>query len=150
MGGMNNPEQNRKLLKDEDNLKRKNLLESTSAYNFGSYALDRGIAAYSIAEEKNRVAKLKVSDENKHQYISCLAGKEGGIVAAAGLAGGGYKELKDLNYKLNDNEQINAYGGRLGVIKDSGKDMKNNLIGLSYGLINNNPDCESLLKKKIW
>lgn len=102
MGGIGDPQQSKNLL-GNSNLRRKSLLEN-KVDKYGRYVLDKSLTAYNINEEKKRVVKLKISDENKHQYVSCLAGKEGGVVAATGLAGGVYKEYKDLKYKLNDKE----------------------------------------------
>lgn len=98
----------------------------------------------------NRVAKMKISDENKHQYISCV-GSQGGILAAtAMLAGGALKEGRDLCKKLSNSKTRENYGGSCGVIKDSVKDMKNNLYGAGYGLIyRKDGDCDILLKHKI-
>lgn len=100
-------------------------------------------------KEIDRVAKLKgISDENKHQYISCLAGQGGLGMASLGLAGGVYKEITDLNKKINNPKYVDAYGGNVNIIRDSFKDMKNNLIGLKYGFFDDNPDCFGLLSKK--
>lgn len=99
--------------------------------------------------EIDRVTKLQnISDENKHQYISCLAGQGGLRMASLGLAGGVYKEIKDLSKKINNSKYVNAYGGNMNIVKDSVKDMKNNLIGLRYGFFDDNPNCYSLLSKK--
>lgn len=57
--------------------------------------------------------------------MSCLAGKEGIGMAGIGLIGGVYKEGQDLNRKLKSPKEIESYNGRWGIIKDSGKDMKN-------------------------
>ncbi len=144
MGGLHNPQSARQ---GSEPLKRKNLLNNNGLYNYG-YNLGEKTANW--ANQKPRVAKLNVSDENKHQYMSCLAGKEGPAMTAIGLAAGAAKEVDDLQYKLRNEEEIKRYNGRWGIVKDSAKDMKNNVIGAGYGLLNKNPDCESLLKKKIW
>jgi hypothetical protein len=107
-------------------------------------------SVYRAIKEKDKVAAMKISDENKHQYISCV-GSQGGLGSSiVTLAGGTYKEAKDIYKKLSNSEERKKYGGSLGVLKDSAKDMKNNLYGAGYGLTyRQNGDCNSLLKRKI-
>ena len=107
-------------------------------------------SVYRALKEKDKVAAMKISDENKHQYISCV-GSQGGLGSSiVTLAGGAYKEAKDIYKKLSKPEERKKYGGSLGVLKDSAKDMKNNLYGAGYGLTyRQNGDCNSLLKRKI-
>ena len=99
---------------------------------------------------KDRITPMNISDENKHQYISCV-GSQGGLGSSAiTLVGGALKEGKDISKKLSNSEERKKYGGSLGVLKDSAKDMKNNLYGAGYGLTyRQNGDCNSLLKRKI-
>ena len=43
---------------------------------------------------------MNISDENKHQYISCV-GSQGGLGSSiVTLAGGTYREAKDIYKKL--------------------------------------------------
>ncbi len=107
-------------------------------------------SVYRAIKEKDKVAAMKISDENKHQYISCV-GSQGGLGSSiVTLAGGAYREGKDIYKKLLKPEERKKYGGSLGVLKDSVKDMKNNLYGAGYGLTyRQNGDCNSLLKRKI-
>ena len=72
-----------------------------------------------------------MSDENKHQYVSCV----GVFSASTVLAGAALKEGKDLYRKLSNGKLRKMYGGIGGVIGDSVKDMKNNLYGSGYGLM---------------
>lgn len=146
MGGIGNPQQN-KNLSENNGLRRKSLLDSSHLYNY-SYKLGEKTANW--ANQRHRVGKLDVSDENKHQYMSCLAGKEGLAMTAIGLGAGFVKEADDLQRKLRSEEDVKRYNGRWGIVKDSAKDMKNNFIGAGYGLFSKDPDCESLLKKKKW
>ena len=87
-------------------------------------------------------------------HIHCsfaLDVSQGGLGSSiATLAGGTYREAKDIYKKLSKPEERKKYGGSLGVLKDSAKDMKNNLYGAGYGLTyRQNGDCNSLLKRKI-
>ena len=91
---------------------------------------------------------MKISDENKHQYLSCV-GAQGGDVLPI-LALGAMKEVRDMNKKLSSEKEKQRYGGREGVINDSKKDMINNILGASYGFNNRKRgDCRVLLKNKI-
>lgn len=98
--------------------------------------------------ERKNVERMKISDENKHQYMSCLAGKGGTRMAASGLGAGVVKEVYDFSYKTLSPEQRKKYHGVMGIALDGGKDMLNNLKGLKYGYIDNK-DCYNLLKKKL-
>lgn len=98
--------------------------------------------------KRKNVEKMKLSDENKHQYMSCLAGKGGVGMAATGLGAGVAKEVYDFSYKTLTPEQRKKYHGVMGVALDGGKDMVNNLKGLKHGYIDNK-DCYNLLKKKL-
>lgn len=100
------------------------------------------------SNERKNVEKMKLSDENKHQYMSCLAGKGGIGMAATGLGAGVVKEVYDFSYKTLTPEQRKKYHGVMGVALDGGKDMVNNLKGLKHGYIDNK-DCYNLLKKKL-
>ena len=107
-------------------------------------------SVYRALKETDRISPMNISDENKHQYISCV-GSQGGLGSSiVTLAGGTYREAKDIYKKLLKPEERKKYGGSLGVLKDSAKDMKNNFYGAGYGLTyRQNGDCNSLLKRKI-
>lgn len=107
-------------------------------------------SVYRAIKEKDKVTPMKISDENKHQYISCV-GSQGGLGSSiVTLVGGTYREAKDIYKKILKPEERKKYGGSLGVLKDSAKDMKNNFYGAGYGLTyRQNGDCNSLLKRKI-
>ena len=86
-------------------------------------------------EEAKRVNEIPISDVNKHQYISCIGSTGGALATAETLAGGVYKEYKDLKNKLLSQEQRKAYGGISGVFEDSKKDLINDVIGASAGYV---------------
>lgn len=98
--------------------------------------------------EKKRVDKLKISDENKHQYMSCLSGRGNANMALLGLGVGAAKEVWDFSYKTLYSSQRKKNGGVIGVALDGGKDIVNNIKGLKHGFIDKKP-CINLLKKKI-
>ena len=85
---------------------------------------------------------IKVSDINKHQYVSCVVAFDGPISAGATAAAGLYKEGADL-YKKWNNPQ---YGSNWQILQDSFKDLKNDALGISGGWSANNiDDCNYLL-----
>lgn len=96
----------------------------------------------------NKLADGKVTDENKHQYMSCLAGKGGKLEATAGWSAGLIKEAKDLAQKIPSSDARKRYGGIENILKDSAKDIANNWKGLHYGL-ENKGKCINLLEKKL-
>ncbi len=98
-------------------------------------------------KEKDRISKLKISDENKHQYMSCLSGKGGAGTSITGSIVGVGKEINDIVQKLSDNKLRDDYGGWKGVVYDSMKDMKNNIIGLKHAY-DGCSDCQALLYNK--
>lgn len=98
--------------------------------------------------ERKNMEKMKLSDENKHQYMSCLAGKGGTKMAVTGLGAGIAKEVYDFSYKTLSPEQRKKCHGVMGIALDGGKDMVNNLKGLKHGYIDNK-NCYNLLKKKL-
>lgn len=94
------------------------------------------------------ITDKKLSDVNKHQYMSCLAGKDGIALGLTGLALGVGKEFTDLTRKYFNEEQKKAYGGWSGIWSDSLKDMNNNIKGFAHGFVDNQP-CYPLLKKPL-
>ena len=80
-------------------------------------------SVYRAIKEKDKVTPMNISDENKHRYISCV-GSQGGLGSSiVTLAGGTYKEAKDIYKKLSNPEERKNYGGCLSVLKESAKDM---------------------------
>lgn len=96
----------------------------------------------------NKLADNKVTDENKHQYMSCLAGKGGKLEATGGWTAGLLKEAYDLTKKSVSSETGKRYGGIGNIFKDSAKDIVNNWKGLHYGL-ENRGKCINLLERKL-
>ena len=96
----------------------------------------------------NKLADDSVTDENKHQYMSCLAGKGGKLEATIGWSTGLIKEAKDLAQKIPNTETRRRYGGVGNIFKDSAKDITNNWKGLHYGL-ENKGKCVNLLERKL-
>ena len=99
-------------------------------------------------DEKNRVSSMNLSDENKHQYMSCLAAKGNPAMMATGIAGGIARELDDYRTKLFNTRARERYNGASGVWMDGSKDLKNNFKGLGHGYDGCN-DCQSLLYRKL-
>ena len=56
-----------------------------------------------------------MSDENKHQYVSCVGAQGGVFSASTVLAGAALKEGKDLYRKLSNGKLRKMYGG-IGVL----------------------------------
>ena len=52
--------------------------------------------------EAERLTPIKMSDENKHQYVSCVGAQGGVFSASTVLAGAALKEGKDLYRKLSN------------------------------------------------
>lgn len=98
-------------------------------------------------EEQKRLTPFKMSDVNKHQYVSCV-GAQGDLKSLIETSVGGlYKEKKDWNKKM-DNPQ--DYGGIVSIILDCLKDLSNDVIGAMYGYSNQNPGaCEELLPEEF-
>lgn len=96
----------------------------------------------------NKLADNKVTDENKHQYMSCLAGKCGKLEATGGWTAGLLKEAYDLTQKSVSSETRKRYGGIGNIFKDSAKDIVNNWKGLHYGL-ENRGKCINLSERKL-
>jgi len=85
-----------------------------------------------------------------HKLIQSCVGATGGPLAAVETFGGGvYKELVDIKNKLTDPKKRRAYGGTIGVLMDSKKDLGNNITGAWKGYWADNPQaCEELLPKQ--
>lgn len=103
---------------------------------------------YKEYSKVNKLADSNVADENKHQYISCLAGKGGKLETTAGWTGGLIKEAADLAKKIPSSDARKRYGGIGNILKDSEKDITNNWKGLQYGL-GNKGKCINLLERKL-
>ena len=104
--------------------------------------------AINFLKQYRLTSDKKLSDVNKHQYMSCLAGKDGLALGITGLALGAGKEVVDLTRKYFNEEQNKAYGGWAGIWADSAKDMGNNIKGFVHGFVNNQP-CYPLLEKPL-
>lgn len=102
------------------------------------------------------ISPLNISDVNKHQYVSCVGSTGGPLATAETLAGGVYKEYVDYNKKMNNQDLLNQYGGKWGVVGDGLKDLGNDIKGSWKGLWSDDPEeCEELLpyqyrKKRYW
>ena len=90
----------------------------------------------------------RLSDVNKHQHMSCLAGRDGLVSALAGLGVATAKEGWDIIYKMANPKLREDYGGWDGILADSKKDMKNNIRGFKHGFMDNQP-CYPLLKNPL-
>ena len=107
-------------------------------------------SARKALDEKNRITPLRIPDTNKHQYISCVGSSDGGFAATEMFLGGIDKEVSDIYDKVSDSKQRKAYGGIGRILQDSAKDIKNNILGISYGLSSNTPEsCNILLQNPI-
>lgn len=89
-----------------------------------------------------------MTDENKHQYTSCLAGKGGKLETTVGWTVGFGKEVIDLAKKIPSSEIWKRYGGVGNIFEDSAKDITNNWKGLHYGLENKGKYI-NLLERKL-
>ena len=98
---------------------------------------------------KDDITNINILDENKHQYMSCLAGQANGFMPYVGLAAGLVKEANDFLKKSFDEIERNKYGGVKEIVNDGIKDMNNNLKGWSAGFFDENYNCKDLLRKKI-
>ena len=135
----------------------------SDAYNSykddGLYEVGKKYAEPSVQralEAKEAIAKLPISDVNKHQYLSCIGATDGLLASAETLGGGLYKEIQDTKDKITNPTKRQSYGGIYGVLQDAGKDLSNDVKGAWKGLWSDNPDeCEELLpkpyrNKKYW
>lgn len=92
--------------------------------------------------EAQRLAPVRISDVNKHQYVSCIGAFDSPISVGATAAAGLYKEGADLYKKWNNP----LYGTNWDIIQDSLKDLGNDAIGIARGWSANNiNDCNYLL-----
>ena len=135
----------------------------SDAYNSykddGLYEVGKKYAEPSVQralEAKEAIAKLPISDVNKHQYLSCIGATDGLLASAETLGGGLYKEIQDTKDKITNPTKRQSYGGVFGVLQDAGKDLSNDVKGAWKGLWSDNLDeCEELLpkpyrNKKYW
>lgn len=103
------------------------------------------------------LSPVPISDVNKHRYVSCVGSTGGPLATVETLAGGVKKEIEDYNKKINNEDLLKQYGGKLGVAKDGVKDLSNDVIGAWKGYWSgNSEECEELLpeqyrkKKRYW
>ena len=103
-----------------------------------------GEVAGNLKAAKEEMEKVKKDgyDNYAHRLGMCLNGQRGLDSAIYSLGMGVGKELKDIFCKTS------GYCGKkdtfINNLKDSWKDTKNNLEGVSYGLTNPNESC------RIW
>lgn len=136
---------------DEELNKPRNNSHILNTKNFDDDIISNNNSTFSNisnwVDEKNRISALPISDENKHQYMSCLAGKGGTLMNLAGLTLGIGKEALDITTKLSNPNLKQQYGGTFGVLGDSLKDMRNNFRGLQHAY-DGCSDCQALLYHK--
>ena len=95
------------------------------------------------------ITDVPVTDEVKHQYVSCIGSSGGPLARVETFAGGAMKEVGDFFKKAVNRQQRKAYGGITGIAQDGIKDMKNNLKGILQGTQALSPqDCEILLPQE--
>lgn len=110
--------------------------------------IKNGVNWYNEYKKVNKLADKSITDENKHQYMSCLAGKGGKLEATGGWIAGLGKEVMDITKKSLNSDVRKRYGGMKGIFKDSIKDISNNWKGLHYGL-DKRGKCINLLERKL-
>ena len=110
--------------------------------------IQNGINWYREYSKMSKLNDNRITDENKHQYMSCLAGRGGKAEAIAGWGIGLGKEAIDLTKKTLSPNARKRYNGVVNIFKDSQKDIKNNWKGLQYGL-ENKGKCINLLEQKL-
>lgn len=104
------------------------------AYNIyktnGFYAIGEKYGTPSVKKASKLAKELapeQISDTAKHSAVSCV-GASGGILSAIETLGGGVaKEIKDFYEKTTNPLLRKQYGGILGIVKDSAKDLKNDV-----------------------
>ena len=111
-------------------------------HNAQNYENKSSLAQAQAEAEAQRLTPIRVSDVNKHQYVSCIGSFDGPISVGATAAAGLYKEGADLYKKWNNP----LYGTNWDIIQDSLKDLGNDAIGIARGWSANNiNDCNYLL-----
>ena len=128
---------------------------ANNLYNFGYDAAERltnpqsnvqnydNMSSLGQAQaEAQRLTPVRISDVDKHRYISCVGAYDGPFSVMATAAAGMYKEGKDMYKKWNNIK----YGSNMDIINDSIKDLKNDAIGISKGWSAKNiEECEEFL-----
>ncbi len=108
--------------------------------DYGLPSVQRSVDAY------NSLSKEPISDVDKHKYVSCVGSTDGIATGVQMLGLGALKEIKDITQKSFDNKQVKAYGGYGGILRDSFKDMGNNMRGVVKGVTAIHPlECEDYL-----
>ena len=116
---------------------------TTAAQKYGEPSVKRALKA------SNWLTPISISDENKHQYVSCVGATGGPLAAIETIVGGVKKEIDDYNKKVNNPRLLKQYGGRQGVLDDATKDLKNDFKGFWRGIWSDNPEeCEELLPEQ--
>lgn len=97
--------------------------------------------------ESERIKNLKISDTNKHRYVSCVGAQDGIASAGTIFVGGLIKEGRDLKNKIINTENNPYYKNKVDVILDSLKDIGNNAIGTISGYMSDDPSfCDYYIK----
>ena len=87
--------------------------------NFKNLDGNDNLSSLAKAEnEASRLTSIKISDTDKHRYVSCVGAFDGPFATMATGAAGVLKEGKDLYSKWNNPR----YGTNLEIIQDSLKD----------------------------
>lgn len=110
-----------------------NMSKYQAPYRMGQTA---GILHSSLNEMKT--AQIPGGDNLYHRLAMCRAAQGGADQYLYALGAGLLKEGVDIVRKISKGKPV------IETIKDSGKDIKNNLEGLNYGLHNPNKNC------RIW
>ena len=116
---------------------------TVAAQKYGEPSVKKALKA------SNWLTPISISDENKHQYVSCVGATGGPLAAIETIVGGVKKEIDDYNKKVNNPRLLKQYGGRQGVLDDATKDLKNDFKGFWRGIWSDNPEeCEELLPEQ--
>ncbi len=96
--------------------------------------------------ESCRLTPIRIPDDNKHMYVSCVGAQGGRLAAAETFAGGVWKEIKDYRRKMKN---PNRYGGEEAIKIDCIKDLENDYYGVKDGYTHREPGyCNYLLNIK--
>lgn len=97
-------------------------------------------------QESKRLTPMRIPDGNKHAYVSCVGAQGGALATMETLAGGMWKEAKDLMRKLPNPEK---YNGIRDILRDTGSDLVKDFYGAKNGYYNPEPGyCDRFLNTK--
>ena len=100
-----------------------------------------------VYQEANKLHDLDLNDKYKHAVVSCVGAQDGiyGTAVTGAMSIG--KEIKDIGKKFyqqwNGTRDWDGYGS---ILKDSGKDLVADAIGLYKGITNPQDNCYNLMK----